>query len=78
MDNDLYRGYAGDTEAVNHDGEEAKMIEFCVGDIEAVNLDEEETIRSNFPTPPTKEFSAQNILYNPITTDTSQPAPRYS
>ena len=68
----------GDTEVVNHDEKEAEMIEFCAGDAEAMNSDEEETMRSNLPAPPTKEFSAQNILDNPITEDTPQPAPRYS
>jgi hypothetical protein len=68
----------GETKAVNHDGEEAEMIEFCADDTEAVNSDEEETTRSNLPALPTKEFSAQNILDNPITKDTPQPAPRYS
>nr|TKS16307.1 hypothetical protein D5086_0000026000 [Populus alba] len=68
----------GDTEVVNHNGEEAEMIEFCAGDIKAMNSDEEETTRSNLPAPLTKEFSAQNILDNPIIEDTSQPAPRYS
>ncbi|KAJ6301583.1 hypothetical protein OIU77_015815 [Salix suchowensis] len=28
-----------DTEAVNHDGEEAEMIEFCSGDTKAVNTE---------------------------------------
>jgi len=54
------------------------MIEYCAGDTEAVKSDEEEITRSNFPASPTKEFSAQNILDNPITEETPQPAPRYS
>jgi hypothetical protein len=78
LDNDLCKGYVGDTKAVNHDEEEAEMIELCAGDTYAVNPDEEETTKFNLPAPPTKEFFAQNILDNPITEDTSQPAPKHS
>ena len=69
MDNDLCKDYIGDTEVVNHDGEEAEMIELCVGDIEATNLNEEETAMSDLLAPSTRESSAQNILDNPTTKD---------
>ena len=69
MDNDLCKDYIGDTEVVNHDGEEAEMIELCAGDIEATNLNEEETAMSDLLTPSTRESSAQNILDNPTTKD---------
>ena len=69
MDNDLYKDYIGDTEVVNHDGEEAEMIELCAGDIEATNLNEEETAMSDLLAPSTRESSAQNILDNPTTKD---------
>jgi len=78
LDNDLCRDYVGDIEAVNHDGKEAEMIELCAGDTEATNLSEEETAMSDLLAPSTRESSAQNILDNPTTKDTSQPTPRYS
>jgi len=78
LDNDLCRDYVGDTEAVNHDGEEAEMIELCAGDTEATNLSEEETTISDLLAPLTRESSTQNILDNPTIKDTCQPIPRYS
>jgi hypothetical protein len=69
LDNDLCKDYIGDTEVVNHDGEEAEMIELCAGDIEATNLNEEETAMSDLLAPSTRESSAQNILDNPTTKD---------
>jgi len=78
LDNDLCKNYAGDTKAVNHNGENIEMIELGVVDIEVANLDKEDTAMIDLPAPSTTESSAQNILDNPTTENTSQPTPRYS
>ena len=78
LNNDLCRNYAGDIEAVNHNGENTEMIELGAVGIEAVSLDEEDTTMIDLPAPSTTESSAQNILDNSTTENTSQPTPRYS
>nr|TKR84852.1 hypothetical protein D5086_0000252050 [Populus alba] len=75
LDNDLCRNYAGDIEAVNHNGENIEMIELGVVDIEVVNLDEEDSVMIDLPAPSTIESSAQNILDNSTSENTSQPTP---
>nr|TKS10956.1 hypothetical protein D5086_0000078010 [Populus alba] len=76
LDNDLCRNYAGDIEAVNHNGENTEMIELGAVDIEVMNLDEEDTVMIDLPAPSTTESSAQNILDNSTSENTSQPTPR--
>jgi hypothetical protein len=78
LDNDLCKDYVGGTEAINHNKEDAEMIELGAIDIEVANLDEEDIAMIDLPAPSTVKSSTQHILDNPTIEDTSQPIPRYS